>query len=92
MYAFQGHVESYYWYMKLFYKWSCVFPTLGVQNLFFPWGTVFTGKYHGKNRVRPKPSNPARNMTACGIWHFQKRFLKKKKKKEKKKKKIQISS
>ena len=45
--------------------WNCfksevvffpVFPTLSV----FP-RTVFTGKYHGKNGYRPKPSNPANN-------------------------------
>ena len=34
-----------------------VFPTLGVQNLFFP-RTVFTGKYRGKNRVPSKTLQP----------------------------------
>ena len=67
MYAFQLHAESYYWYMKLFYKWSCVFPS------FTPFGCpkpVFrrTGRYLPVNTVvktgyRPKPSNPAYNIT-----------------------------
>ena len=53
-------LRRYYWYMKLFYKWSYVFPSFshfGCPKPVFP-RTVFTGKYHGKNWVPSKTLQP----------------------------------
>ena len=60
MYAFQGHVSL------IIDVWNCfenqvvffpVFPTLGVQNLFFP-GRYLPVNTMVKTGYRPKPSNP----------------------------------
>ena len=60
MYAFQG----LYWVVSLIYeivsKWSRVFPSFshfGWPKPVFP-RTVFTGNYHGKNRVPSKTLQP----------------------------------